>query len=58
MLIICITDLWKCTADEKQCTGGQCLPASYFCDGKSDCNNHSDELQCNSMYIITHKRLL
>lgn len=52
MLIICITDLWKCTADEKQCTGGQCLPASYFCDGKSDCNNHSDELQCNSTYFI------
>lgn len=54
MLIICITDLWKCIADEKQCTGGQCLPASYFCDGNSDCNNHSDELQCNSTYFITH----
>jgi hypothetical protein len=41
-------DLWKCANDEKQCTGGQCLPVSYFCDGKSDCNDHSDELQCNS----------
>lgn len=44
-----VLDLWKCADDEKQCTtGGQCLPVSNFCDGKSDCNDYSDELQCNS----------
>lgn len=55
LLIAYIIELWKCADDEKQCTGGQCLPVSYFCDGKSDCNDHSDELQCNSNTIYNKK---
>lgn len=54
---ICILDSWKCADDEKQCTSGQCFPASYFCDGKSDCSDHIDEMQCDSNYYYLFTKL-
>lgn len=39
--------------DEYQCVaGGQCIPASYQCDGEIDCQDRSDEIGCGRLSII------
>lgn len=36
-----------CRAYEYQCLqGDQCIPASYQCDGETDCQDRSDEIGC------------
>lgn len=35
-----------CTADQWPCGDGQCVPASFRCDGATQCKNGADELEC------------
>ena len=38
-----------CTFDEYTCLDGTCVNLDYVCDGISDCNDKSDELNCQSI---------
>ena len=38
-----------CTFDEYTCLDGTCVNMDYVCDGISDCNDRSDELNCQSI---------
>ena len=38
-----------CTFDEYTCLDGTCVHMDYVCDGISDCNDKSDEMDCQSI---------
>ena len=35
-----------CTEDQYECPDGDCISASWECDGYSDCSDGSDETNC------------
>ncbi|XP_070548243.1 uncharacterized protein [Ptychodera flava] len=40
-------DQWEnCASDEYQCDNDECIPSIYKCDGVNDCEDNSDELDC------------
>ena len=41
------TDEPICPEGESACADGTCLPTTLFCDGHSDCFDHSDEGWCD-----------
>ena len=43
----------KCASNEEPCNDGQCISASFFCDGNTDCKDKSDELNCPSTTTTT-----
>lgn len=46
---VCLfTEKWQCQFDEFQCASGRCIPFLWHCDGKPDCDNHTDEYNCMS----------
>jgi hypothetical protein len=36
-----------CYAGQFKCNSGECIQASYQCDGEGDCRDHSDEINCS-----------
>ncbi|KAH8384977.1 hypothetical protein KR093_003920, partial [Drosophila rubida] len=43
----------RCNADQFQCRNGGCILQAKMCDGRSDCTDNSDELDCGKM--LTYK---
>ncbi|KAL5264130.1 hypothetical protein ACHWQZ_G005271 [Mnemiopsis leidyi] len=35
-----------CSASERQCADGKCVPRSFWCDKEADCNDEEDEVWC------------
>ena len=53
MLIYCNLDFFHhdlvCTFDEFACWDGTCVQIDVVCNGKMDCNDKSDEMDCKSI---------
>ena len=44
LLVTCRDELFACVNQH------QCIPASYHCDGDTDCSDGSDEQQCSKYW--------
>lgn len=36
----------RCYPGQFACHSGECVPVSVLCDGRLDCEDHSDEINC------------
>ena len=46
-----------CSAEDFQCSNGQCIPSCKHCDGILDCYDQSDEFQCSKSSVKVMKVL-
>ena len=53
--MLCILGRTTCSPSEFECEEGQCIDRSEYCDGRYDCPDQSDEINCpgtfNNMVI-------
>jgi len=46
-----------CKFGERHCNSGQCIPEQYWCNGRLDCEDLSDEKNCRKFLLcVKHKR--
>ena len=52
-MLICDVSLEECSSDRyfSCANGGGCITWSYLCDGKYDCEDHSDEENCSEYFV-------
>ena len=41
-----------CDEDKFSCANGECVPKDFKCDNEKDCDDGSDELDCNGIFLI------
>jgi hypothetical protein len=41
--------------DQFKCRNGTCIPLKFRCNGKFDCNDYSDEIQCYQTQCSTNQ---
>ena len=44
--------LIECDATQFECLNRECKPAEFQCDGIKHCTDGSDEVGCNSKYLV------
>ena len=54
LLFISLTDFKACRLDEFTCYNNQCISGNLRCDGKFDCNDHTDENNCGKILSRKH----
>ena len=53
VIFLCVSKIFgqnfdNCLPNERQCRNGQCVEAVKFCDRYTDCDDGSDEADCNN----------
>ena len=43
----------ECYSDETKCDNGPCILKESLCDGKKDCTDNSDELNCSKTGLVS-----
>ena len=41
-----VTQAARCNSDQFMCKDGRCIMQTKFCDGRLDCADNSDEIDC------------
>ena len=47
--LFCISEIKNCTSDQFDCGHSVCINGTYQCDGRMDCLDGSDELNCGKV---------
>ena len=50
---VCFSVDWKCASFQRKCPKGICIFDLQVCNGKDDCGDGSDEINCGKLVIMT-----
>ena len=49
---VCCSADWKCSSFHWKCPSGICIPKFTVCNGRDDCGDNSDEINCGKLVIM------